>query len=165
MDGHRPVAPVGRRDQAQLALALGLGERLLLVARRAARVRGQDPDLEEVDELVGRGVELAVRDARAGGHPLHVARPDHRAGAHAVLVLERALEHVGDDLHVAVRVGAEALPGRDAVLVDHAQRAEAHVRGVVVVGERERVERAQPAVVGMAALAGATDRELHRAEM
>ncbi len=28
---------------------------------------------------------------------------------------------------------------RDAVLVDHAQRAEAHVRRVVVVGEREGV--------------------------
>ena len=49
------------------------------------------------------------------------------------------------------------LPRRDAVLVDHAQRAEAHVRGVVVVGERERVVRVEPAVVGVAALPGATD--------
>ena len=66
------------------------------------------------------------------------------------LCVERALEHVGDDLHVAVRVGAEALAGRDAVVVDHAQRAEAHVLGVVVVGEREGVVGVEPAVVGVA---------------
>jgi hypothetical protein len=68
---------------------------------------------------------------------------------------ELAVEHVADDLHVAVAVRAEALPGRDPVLVDHAQRAEAHVRRVVVAGERERVVRLQPAVVGEAALVAA----------
>ena len=102
---------------------------------------GQDPDLEEVHGLGLRGVELAVAHAGAGAHALDVARPDDRAGAHAVLVLERALEHVGDDLHVAVRVGAEPAARRDAIFVDHAQRAEAHVRRIVVVGERERVVR------------------------
>jgi len=80
-------------------------------------------------------------------------------------VLERALEHVRDDLHVAVRVRAEALAGLDAVLVDHPQRPETHVGGIVVVGERERVEREQPAVVGTAALAAAADRQFHDAAM
>ena len=37
-----------------------------------------------------------------------------------------------------------------AVLVDDAQRAIAHVLRVVIVGERKRVVRIQPAVVGMA---------------
>ena len=46
------------------------------------------------------------------------------------------------------RVGAEAGARRDAVLVDDAQVAEAHVRRVVVVGEREAVVGLQPAVVG-----------------
>ena len=50
-----------------------------------------------------------MRDAGARAHALHVAGADHRARAHAVLVRERALEHVGDDLHVAVPVRAEAL--------------------------------------------------------
>jgi hypothetical protein len=36
------------------------------------------------------------------------------------LVLQRAFEDVRDDLHVAVRVPAEALAGGDAILVDHA---------------------------------------------
>ena len=39
------------------------------------------------------------------------------------------------------------LPGRDPVLVDDAQRPEAHVLGVVVIGERKRVEGLQPPVV------------------
>ena len=49
------------------------------------------------------------------------------------------------------RVRAEALPRRDAVLVDDAERAEAHVVGVVVVRERERVVRVEPPVLGVAA--------------
>jgi hypothetical protein len=68
---------------------------------------------------------------------------------------ERAVEHVADDLHVAVPVRAEPRARLHAILVDHAQRAEAHVPRVVVVGEGEAVERAQPAVIGVAALASA----------
>jgi hypothetical protein len=55
--------------------------------------------------------------------------------AHAVLVLEGALEDIGEDLHVAVRVGGEAAAGGDAVLVDDPELPEAHVVGVVVVPE------------------------------
>ena len=76
------------------------------------------------------------------------------AVAHAVLVRQRAFEHVADDLHVAVAVGAEAGAGGDAVLVDDAQVAEAHVARVVVVGEREAVVALEPAVVGVAAVGG-----------
>ena len=70
-------------------------------------------------------------------------------------MLERALEHVGDDLHVAVSVGAEALAGLHAILVDHAQRAEAHVARVVVLGEREGVSALEPAVAREPALVAA----------
>src|SRR5438128_2579483 len=91
-----------------------------------------------------RWIELAVADSRARAHPLHVTRSDDRAGAEAVAVLERALENVGDDLHVTVRVRPEAAPGRDPVLVDHAQGAEAHVSGIVVVAEREAVAAVEP---------------------
>src|SRR5262249_54639403 len=60
-------------------------------------------------------------------------------------VRQRPVEDVGDDLHVAVRVRAEAAAGGDAVVVEDAQAAEAHVLGVVVVGERERVPAVEPA--------------------
>ena len=79
---------------------------------------------------------FAVLDARAGPHELDLpGRITPRRPA--VLVLERALENVGQDLHVAVSVRAEALAGLDPVVVQHAQGAEAHVVGIVVVAERK----------------------------
>src|SRR5205807_5237133 len=78
-----------------------------------------------------------------------------RAVTHGVLVRELALEDVADDLHVTVAVGAEARARLHAILVDHAQWAVAHVPRVVIAGEGEAVERAQPAVVGVAALVSA----------
>src|SRR5205823_9212134 len=97
-------------------------------------------------------VVLAVPNAGAGAHALYVARHDGRAGAHRILVSERAFEHIGDDLHVAVAVRAEAATGLHAVLVDDAQHPVAHVLRVVVIGEGEAVVRVEPAVLGVAAL-------------
>ena len=48
-------------------------------------------------------------------------------------------------------------PGCDAVLVEDPQRPESRVSGVVVVGEGERVEGVEPAVVEVPALAGAAN--------
>ena len=59
-------------------------------------------------------------------------------------------QHVADDFHVAVAVGAEAGARRDAVFIDHAQVAEAHVARIVIVGKREAVKALEPAVVGIA---------------
>jgi hypothetical protein len=56
-----------------------------------------------------------------------------------------------------VAVGREALAGGDAVLVDDAQGAEAHVPRVVIIGEREGVVGVEPAVVGVATFVGASD--------
>ncbi|GAB1381933.1 hypothetical protein MASR1M50_02510 [Burkholderiales bacterium] len=159
MDAHRPRIRLARRDQAQAAPLVGSGNRLLLVARANAGALGQQPDLQEVRDLVGRVVELAVLHASAGTHALHVARRDALHVAHAVAVRQLALQHVADDLHVAVPMGAEAGAGRDAVLVDDAQVAPAHVGRVVIVGKREAVPAVQPAVVGVAALVGVTDLE------
>ena len=70
---------------------------------------------------------------------------------------EAALENVADDLHVAMAVGAEALPRLHAIFVDDAKGAEAHVLRVVVVGERERVERLEPAMLGKAPFGATAD--------
>src|SRR5258706_9712460 len=150
---HRALGAVGRGDEAQAAALVRGGEMLLLVLRRdAARLR-LDPHLQEVRGAALVVVGLAVLHAASGAHALHVARHDGRTVAHRVLVRERAFEHVADDLHVSVAVRAEAGARLDAVLVDHAQRAVAHVPRVLIVGERKAVERAQPAVIGVAALA------------
>ncbi len=131
---------------------------LLLVAGYQAALCGLDPDLEEMDEVLVGCVELAVAHARARAHALHVAGVDHRPVAHGVLVREAAFEHVADDLHVAMAVGAEALASYcHAVFVDDAKRTEAHVLWVVIVGERKGVERLEPAMVGEASFCAAAD--------
>ena len=57
---------------------------------------------------------------------------------------QRSFQHVGEDFHVAVRVGREPCAGNDAVLVDHPKIAEAHVLRVVVVTERKGVTAVEP---------------------
>jgi hypothetical protein len=121
MDGERAVAAVARADETQFAALLGLGEGLLLIARPQALPIRDDPDLQEANRIRPACVVFAVAHARAGGHALHVARPDHRLLAGAVLVLEGALERIGDDLHVAVGVGWKSPARRHAVLVGHCQ--------------------------------------------
>src|SRR5207244_11718236 len=98
------------------ATALFFGrEVLLLIGGRDAGDVGLDPDLEEMRAACLIVVVLAVQHAPPGAHALDVAGNDGRAGAHGVLVGKRALEHVADDLHVAVPVGAEARARGDAI--------------------------------------------------
>src|SRR5262249_6916030 len=103
----------------------------------------------------------AVGDAGSGAHALELAGPDHRASTHAVAMGQFALEHIGDDFHVPMRVGAEPLPTLDAILVDHTQRPEPHLPRIIVVGERERVPAVEPTVVGVSTIGGAPSRD-HR---
>src|ERR1700690_1267299 len=100
---------------------------VFLVARRDSLRPRLDPDLQEVHQFTARRIELAVPYPGAGAHALHVPGPDRRTVAERILVRQRALEHVADDLHGTMALRAEALAGLHAVLVDHAQRAEAHV--------------------------------------
>ena len=55
---------------------------------------------------------------------------------------ERPIEDVAEDLHVAMRVLAEAGPSRHAVVVDHPERPESHVGPIVVLTERKSVTAA-----------------------
>src|SRR2546423_2249002 len=66
-------------------------------------------------------------------------------------MFQRAFDHIRDDLHVAVAVGAKPRSGSDPVLIDNPQRAEAHVTGVVVVAKRKGVTTVQPPQIGRAA--------------
>src|SRR5262249_18192994 len=51
----------------------------------------------------------------------------------------------------------EALAGLDAVVVDDAERAEAHVARVAVIAERKRMPAVEPVEARAPALAGAAD--------
>src|SRR5207302_9953334 len=73
MDGHDRAAAPRPGDQPQHASLVRVGDRLLLVARLMPAAVRHEPDLEEVDRLARRRIELAVRHARAGAHPLDLA--------------------------------------------------------------------------------------------
>src|SRR5688572_16615036 len=110
VDDDAALGAVFRSDETKASSLFVARERLLLVAGVDAVLLRQDPDLEEVHELRLRRIEFAVRDAGAGGHALDVTGANDRSRAHRVLVLEAALEDVGDDLHVAMRMASETLP-------------------------------------------------------
>jgi len=135
MQRHRAAASVGRGNQPQLPPPLLDGKSLLLVARRQAGPVRDDPDLQEMHWLDLRRIELAVLDAGAGAHALHLAGPDHIAIADTVLVLERAFENIGDDVHVLMAVAREAGARNDAILVDDPEAAKAHLRRIAIIAE------------------------------
>ena len=93
-----------------------------------------------------------MQDARASGHVLQFAGANHRAGAHAVAMLQRAVDDPGEDLHVFVGVHAEAFAGRDDVFVQDAQRAKLNVLRVEILVERKSEMRIEPVHLVAAAL-------------
>ncbi len=93
-------------------------------------------------------------DTRASGHTLQFAGVQHRAIAEAVLVRQAAFQDVGENFHILVAMRSKTHARFHAIFVHHAQRAEAHVIGVVVASERKGVIGVEPAVVKMAALVG-----------
>ena len=135
----RSIRAVGRNDQAQAPALPGGGKVLLLVTRRDPQPVGHDPYLQEVHQFLARGIELAVGDAAARAHHLHVAGADHRAGAHRVLVFQRTLQHIGEYFHVPVRMRAEARAGLDAIVIDHQQVGETDLLWIMVAAEGKRV--------------------------
>ncbi len=82
---------------------------------------------------------LDVQDPGAGGHPLRVAVRDEPAAAVRVLVLERAVDHVGDRLETTMWVPGRALRLTGRVL-DLAHLVEVHER--IEIFERDAGEGA-----------------------
>ena len=90
------------------------GDRLLVVLRQ------RHPGLEAADRLHGaarplRG-PLGMGDAAAGGHPVHVARPDLLQAADAVAMDDRAVGQVGHRREPDMRVRADVELLRDELL-------------------------------------------------
>src|SRR6266404_6215455 len=154
---YRAIAAVGRCEQAQPAALLRFREILLVIHGLQALILRKHPNLIEMYGLGFGRVELAMRHAGARAHVLDVARLDHRPVAHTVAMLERTLEHVGDNFHIAMRVHGKTTAAGDAIVVHHAQSAELHVLGVVVISESKRKMRVEPAVIGVAAFVALTD--------
>src|SRR5438552_16405686 len=116
------------------ALTLRKGPRL--PARVAAAARRDDPELENRRRLVFK-IVFGVADAGAGAHDLDVAGFCAAFIAEAVLVRDRALPYIGDDLHIGVRVRRKAGLRRDLVVVQDAKSAPIHAHGIAVLGKGE----------------------------
>ena len=99
---------------------------------------------------IGVVVELRVTHTRARAHALHIPGGNAFDIAHVVLVGQIARQHIADDLHVLVAVGAKTSARRDPVFVDHPQITPAHELWVLVARKRKTVKRLQPTVVGVA---------------
>src|SRR5262252_4669681 len=87
VDDDRAVASVAGAYEAQPAALFGIGERLLVVTGGDTLAGRYDPNLQKVHRLGLRVIDLAMANASTGRHDLHLARPDDRSGADAVLVL------------------------------------------------------------------------------
>ena len=87
----------------------------------------------------------------AGAHGLQLARADLPFATGRVSMRQGARVHPGENFHVVVRMHTEALTTAEAVLIDDAQRAKAHVARVMVVVETKAVLGVQPGILKSAA--------------
>ena len=106
---HGAVAAVARSDAARSrprSLGVGEGASARSPARRPRR-SGRIQICSRCTGSVLRRVDLAVRDAGAGGHALHVAGRDRRSRCPCCPGARSApASDVGDDLHVGVRMAS-----------------------------------------------------------
>src|SRR5262249_43841000 len=100
LDVNRAVCSIGGCDQPEAAALLVIAKEFLLVSGRQTHPTREDPDLQQVHGLLVRGVVLAVGYPSSSAHSLNLAGLDDRSIAHAVLMPQGPLEHVGDNLHV-----------------------------------------------------------------
>src|SRR5690606_35477260 len=101
--------------------------------------------------------ELAMLDTGPGAHPLHVAGTDHRTFTPAIPMRPPPFQDVRNDLHVPVSMGSKTGARGDVVVIDHPQRAKAHVPGILIIRERKSMRAVKPAEIGMTALTGCSE--------
>ena len=139
-------------DPAQPIRFLFITELLRLIMRLQPPLIRLGPDLQKVHLIVLITVVFGMPNPRSRTRELHFAALQVLEIAHAVLVLERAVDDVAEDQELGVRVCAEACAGLHAVFVNDAQGAPGLVARVVVRCEGECVVCVEPVVVGVAAM-------------
>src|SRR4029434_991800 len=81
-------------------------------------------DLEDVGLVAARRVHLAVANPGFSGDALELAGVDDARPSHRILVRERALAHVGDDLGAVLRAARDARAGTKLVFVEGFESSE-----------------------------------------
>lgn len=82
-----------------------------------------------------------------GRHPLDAAEGRLRDITEVVLMTKHAGQHNRDNLHITVRVGAEAFSRSDRIIVTDAHRPKGRVVGIIEIPEGEDMTALQPAVI------------------
>src|SRR5437016_2832921 len=83
----------------------------------------------------------------ARAHPLSVTRANDGAISHAVFMFQGTLQHVSNDLHVAMRVHGKTVAVLDRVFIDHAQGVKSHEAGVIILIKRKGEMSVEPAEI------------------
>ena len=128
------------------------GDDLIEIIDRGFRVKGdlavvrgdvaafrEHPNLKKFHRFLQAVVFLTVGNTGAGTHGLNVALADDRSIAHRILVPEVTGEGNRDDLHIVVRMFAEAAARGHVIIVQHPERSEVHPFRVVVTSKAEGV--------------------------
>ena len=151
------IATIGRGDQGEGTTGGMAGEIVVMVTWLATRMIWLQPNLKEVNRLIGGGIEFGMLHAVSGGQVLKLACLDGSAISHGVPVSQFTGNDIGKDLHRTMRVGSETLARRDGIVVDHTEASEAAMVRVIVFAKRKSVPGVEPAVVRMEAVGGAAD--------
>jgi len=101
-------------------------------------------------------IELRMLYASTCAHPLQVTRDNRRAITHGIAMRQLTGQDPTENFHVAVTMGTKARPGGNTVLINHPQRAERHVIGVLITSERKAVPGIEPPMLAMASFVGRT---------
>ena len=157
MQRDRGVGFASRRQWKQLVVLDVVADVALFVLGIDAERVGWNPHLQEMYRLLVARVLLRVADARSRAHPLRDVARDDAFVAGAVAVRECAVEHPGDDLHIAVRVRCEPAARGDDVVVQDEQQPVVRVVRVVMLTEAETVPRVEPRDLGVESRLGSTD--------
>jgi hypothetical protein len=151
IDLQNGVASRMRGDKAQSAFS-SIADSPLLVSRAEPAGFRQNPNLQEVQRLRGRGIEFAVLNSRARRHSLQIAGRDYSFRSEAVVMLDLTFENVSDDFHVTMRMRAEAPSSGNPVIVDHTQDREPIFLRIEIFTERKRMPAIEPIELGPTAL-------------
>src|SRR6202047_4337482 len=103
---------------------------------------------------------------RAGAerHQLHITGMEGAIVAEAVGMAEGAFPHIGDAFDVGVRVHRPDRTGSEAIVVEDAQRPDAHLSRIAITIEGEMPAGNKPAALFLVDLAVAADLQ-HRVRL
>mmetsp|Transcript_10351 Transcript_10351/g.29559 ORF Transcript_10351/g.29559 Transcript_10351/m.29559 type:complete len:250 (-) Transcript_10351:224-973(-) len=130
----------------QTALHLSI---ILAVVRGVTATIRNNPTLEEPKGFIVV-VELGVGDPCARGHVLDTTPTNMLLVSHGVLVGELARDDISHDLHVPMRMGAEATSWLHEVIVHDPKDTKVRVERVAVLREAEVEAALEPVAVGPA---------------